>query len=163
MELLNKKEYVIPIFILFAFFMFYKPVICFFILGALLIFIGIQSWIFIADIHKNGIESIGKILFYKSDEDGYKTPTIEFETKKGNQIKKEPYIFISTDLNKFRNFKNKINEPVSVLYDKKNPEKFIIVNEENFNYFGLIFIIIIGVAFIIVGILSLLEIIKINF
>ena len=163
MELLNKKEYAIPIFILFVFFMFYKPVICFLILGSLATFIGIQSWIFIVDIQKNGIESIGKILFYESDEDGYKTPTIEFKTKNGNQIKKKPYYYASTDLSKFRTYKNKINESVSVLYDKNNPEKFVVGNERSFNYFSLILIILVGIVFLTVGILSLLEIIKIDF
>jgi len=163
MELLNKKEYAIPIFILFVFFMFYKPVICFLILGSLATFIGIQSWIFIVDIQKNGIESIGKILFYESDEDGYKTPTIEFKTKNGNQIKKKPYYYASTDLSKFRTYKNKKNESVSVLYDKNNPEKFVVGNERSFNYFSLILIILVGIVFLTVGILSLLEIIKIDF
>ncbi|WP_405570503.1 DUF3592 domain-containing protein [Winogradskyella sp. Asnod2-B02-A] len=163
MELLNKKEYAIPIFILFVFFMFYKPVICFLILGSLATLIGIKSWIFIVDIQKNGIESVGKILFYESDEDGHKTPTIEFKTKNGNQIKKKPYYYASTDLSKIRTYKNKINESVSVLYDKKNPEKFVVGNERNFNYFSLILITLAGVVFIAVGILSLLEIINIDF
>ena len=163
MELLNKKEYAITIFILFVFFMFYKPVICFLILGSLATFIGIQSWVFIVDIKKNGIESIGKILFYESDEDGYKTPRIEFKTKNGNHIKKKPYYYASTDLSEFRTYKNKINDSVSILYDKKNPEKFVLGNERNFNYFSLILIILVGIVFLTVGILSLLEIIKIDF
>ncbi len=83
MELLNKKEYAIPIFILFVFFMFYKPVICSLILGSLATLIGIKSWIFIVDIHKNGVESIGKILSYESDEDGHKTQRLNLKLKKG--------------------------------------------------------------------------------
>jgi hypothetical protein len=66
-------------------------------------------------------------------------------------------------LSKIRTYKNKINESVSVLYDKENPEKFVIVTERNFNYFSLIFIILVGVVFLIVGTLSLLEIIQIDF
>ncbi|WP_299676790.1 DUF3592 domain-containing protein [uncultured Dokdonia sp.] len=163
MELLNKKEYSIPIFILFVFFMFYKPVVCFLILGSLTTLIGIKSWIFIVNIQKNGIKSIGKILSYESDEDGHKTPTIEFKTKKGNQIKKKPYYYASTDLSKIKTYKNKINESVSVLYDKKNPEKFVIETERDFNYFSLILIILVGVVFLTVGTLSLLEIIQIIF
>ena len=163
MELLNKKEYSIPIFILFVFFMFYKPVVCFLILGSLTTLIGIKSWILIVNIQKNGIKSIGKILSYESDEDGHKTPTIEFKTKKGNQIKKKPYYYASTDLSKIKTYKNKINESVSVLYDKKNPEKFVIETERDFNYFSLILIILVGVVFLTVGTLSLLEIIQIIF
>ncbi|MCX7549179.1 DUF3592 domain-containing protein [Xanthomarina sp. F1114] len=163
MELLNKKEYAIPIFILFVFFMFYKPVICFLILGLLTTIIGIKYWIFIVDIQKNGIESIGKILFYESDEDGYKTPTIEFKTKNGIQINKKPYYYSSTDLSKIKTYKNKINESVSVLYDKKNPKKFVLENERNFNYFSLILITLAGIVFLTAGILSLLEIIIIDF
>ena len=163
MELLNKKEYAIPIFILFVFFMFYEPEICFFILGFLVIIIGIQTWIFMVGIQKNGIESVGKILYYEADEDGHKTPTIEFKTKNGIQIKKKPYYYASSDLSKIRTYKNKTNESISVLYDKKNPEKFIIGNENNFNYFSLVFIILVGIIFLSVGILSLLKIIKIDF
>jgi hypothetical protein len=163
MELLNKKEYSIPIFILFVFFMFYKPVVCFLILGSLTTLIGIKSWILIVNIQKNGIKSIGKILSYESDEDGHKTPTIEFKTKKGNQIKKKPYYYASTDLSKIKTYKNKINESVSVLYDKKNPAKFVIETERDFNYFSLILIILVGVVFLTVGTLSLLEIIQIIF
>lgn len=118
-ELLNKKEYAIPTFILFAFFMFYKPVICFIILGLLATIIGIHSWSFLVNINKNGIKSRGKILFYESDSDGYKTPTIEFTTKNGKQIKKEPYYYSSSDISKFKNYKNDIDKSVFVLYDKK--------------------------------------------
>jgi len=143
--------------------MYYKPVVCLLILGSLVTFIGIQSWIFMANIQKNGIESIGKILFYESDEDGYKTPIIEFKTKNGNQIKKKPYYYASTNLSKFKSYKNRINESVSVLYDKKNPEKFIVEKDRDFNYFSLIFITSIGVFFTVMGVLSLLEIINIDF
>lgn len=162
MGLLNKKEYVILLFILFVFFMFYKPVICFLILGSLVTIIGIQSWFFMVDIQKNGIESVGEILFYESDSDGFKTPTIEFKTKNGNQIKKKPYYYSSTDLSKIRTYKNEINTSVPVLYDKNNPEKFVLGNERSFNYFSLILITLVGIILLIVGILSLLEIIHID-
>lgn len=163
MELLNKKEYIIPILILFVFFMFFKPVICFLLIGSLAILVGINSWIIIIDIQKNGIESIGKILSYDSDEDGHKTPTIEFKTKNGNQIKKKPYYYASSDLSKIKSYKNKINESVSVVYDKKNPEKFVIGNERNFNYFSLILIILVGIFFLTFGTLNLFDIIQIDF
>ncbi|SFW40224.1 hypothetical protein SAMN05660313_01450 [Cellulophaga fucicola] len=104
--------------------MFYKPVICFLILGSFLKLIGIKSWAIIKGIKNNGIECVGKILFYEADKEGYKTPIIEFKVKNGQQIKKKPYYYASTNLSKIKSYKDKINEPVTVLYNKNNHLNF---------------------------------------
>lgn len=163
MGLLDKKKYAIPIFILFVFFMFYKPVICFIILGSLISIMSIYYWNFLLDIQKNGIESVGKILFYESDSDGYKTPTVEFIDKNGKQIRKKPYYYVSTDLSKIRTHKKNIDKPINILYDPKNPEKFVIGKERNFNSFSLIFATLVGMIFLTIGICSTLGIINVEF
>ncbi|RBW61949.1 hypothetical protein DS884_02800 [Tenacibaculum sp. E3R01] len=163
MKLLNNKKYEIPILIFFIFGMFYKPLICVLILGFLATIIGIDTWFFIINIQKKGIESVGRILYYESDEDSHKVPIIEFKTKNGHQIKEKPYYYASTDLSIIRTYKEKLNKSVSVLYDKNKPEKFVILNEKGFNYFSLIFVILVGIVFLTIGTLSLLNIIQIDF
>ncbi|MEO8236939.1 MAG: DUF3592 domain-containing protein [Flavobacterium sp.] len=144
-----KKEYSIIIIILFVFFMFYKSIVCALIVGALALYYGIDNLTFLNYINKNGIESLGKILSYESDEEGYKTPIIEFQTLEGNFIKEKPYCYVSSDLSKFRTYKNDINKNITVLYSSERPEKFIIKTEKDFNYGSLIFVIAIGLIFII--------------
>ena len=163
MELLNNKKYAIPLFILFVFFMFYKPVICFIILGSLISIMSVYYWNFLSDIHKNGIESVGKILSYESDSDGYKTPTIQFTSKNGIQVRKKPYYYASTDLSIIRTYKKNIDKPIDILYDQKNPEKFVIGKERNFNSFSLIFMTLVGLTFLTVGICSIFGIINVEF
>lgn len=163
MELLDNKKYAVPIIILFVFFMFYKPVVCFIIFSLLILIISIYSWNFLSDIRKNGIQSVGKILFYESDSDGYKTPTVEFTDKNGKLIRKKPYYYTSTDVSKIRTYKKNINKPVDILYHRKNSEKFVIGKERNFNNFSLIFITLIGLICLTVGVCSILGIIEIDF
>ena len=150
-----KKEYSIIIIILFVFFMFYKPIVCALIMGALVLYHGIESLMFLNYINKNGIESLGKILSYESDEESYKTPIIEFQTLEGKFIKEKPYYYASSDLSKFRTYKNDINKNITVLYSSERPEKFVIKTEKNFNYGSLIFVIAIGLIFIILACVNL--------
>ena len=163
MELLNNKKYAIPLFIIFVFFMFYKPVICLIILGSLISVVSIYYCSFLSDIHKNGIESVGKIVFYESDSDGHKTPTIEFTSKDGIQVRKEPYYYASTDVSKIRTYKNNIDKSIDIIYDQKNPEEFVIGNERNFNSFSLQFVLFVGMIFLIVGICGISGIIVVEF
>ena len=163
MELLNNKKYAIPIVGVFIFFALYKPAGCFILLGTLVTTICIHYWLFLREIDKNGIKIIGKILFYKSDSEGHKTPIVEFTSKGGVQIQKEPYCYASTDLSIFKTYSNNINKPVSILYDSKNPEKFILEKERGFNNFSLIFGALVGLIFLTIGICCILGIINIEF
>lgn len=85
------KRYSIIIIILFVFCMFFKPMVCFFIVGSLVFSYGIESLLFLNYITKSGIESIGKIKSYESDDEGYKTPIIEFTTLEEQRISAKPY------------------------------------------------------------------------
>jgi len=162
MKLLNEKRYAISIVILFVFFMFYKPVFCFIMIGLIIVIAVIDSWFLIVTLQKIGIESTAQILHYVSDDDGHKTPIIEFTTSNGNQIKSKPYYYASTDLSIIRTYKNKINTSIDIIYHPKNPEKFVIKKERFFNYFILIFMLLGAITFLIVGTLSLLGIIQIK-
>ena len=136
--------------------MFYEPQICFIILGLFVLLYGIQYFLFFKNIQKNGIETNGKILSYQSDNEGYKTPIVEFKTLENIEVKKEPHYYWSTDLSKFRTYKNRINESVSVLYDPKFPEKFIIAKDNQSNYISLLFLGIFALIFIAIGVFHLL-------
>lgn len=158
----NIKKYGLIIVVLFVFFMFYKPIFCSLILGTLVFYYGINSLIFLNYIKKNGIESLGEILLYESDEDGYKTPIIEFKTLKGELIKQKPYYYASTDFSIFRTYKNDINKKITVLYSEENPKKFVIKTEKDFNIGSVILMIIIGLFFLGLSIGNLLEFINIG-
>lgn len=153
---MNIQKYSIVIFLLFVFFMFYEPQICFIIIGLVILLYGIQYFLFFKNIQKNGVETKGRILSYQSDYEGYKTPIIEFKTLESLEVKKEPYYYWSTDLSIFRSYKNHINEFVSILYDPKFPEKFIILRERKSNYVSVVFLGIFALIFITIGVLHLL-------
>lgn len=115
-----------------------------------MIFKVIDYFLFLKYIKKNGIRHSGKIVSYENDR-GYKTPVIAFETKE-QHIEQTPQLHVSSDLDKFRSFKKNIGKTVSLLYDPKNPEKFILANKGESIYFGLILVFLVGVVFIIVGV-----------
>ena len=163
MELLNNRKYGIPLFIGFVFFMYYKPIVCFIILGSIIFICSFSYWRFLLYINKNGIHSVGKIVFYESDSDGYKTPMVEFTSQNGMQVREKPYFYASTDLSKIRTYKKDIDKPIDILYDPKSPEKFVLGKERNFNSFGLIFMALVGLIFFTVGICSIMGIIDVEF
>jgi hypothetical protein len=144
MEDLNKKYGVIFI-ILFVFFMFYKPVICFLLLGTLALFYAIYSISSLMDLNKNGIEHHGKIVSYESDDEGYKTPIIEFQISEGKIFTGKPFLHTSSDLDKFQSYQNNINKTIKIIYNPDYPEKFVL--KGNSNYFGMALLIIVGLAF----------------
>ena len=111
-------------------------------------FLALSSLSFFDHIKKKGIKTTGRILSYESDEDGHKTPIIEFKTLEGKFITKKPYYYASTDLSIFKNYKNNINKNVEIIYSPKKPEKFVIKSEKSFNYGSLIFMIIISLIFL---------------
>lgn len=155
MNFLKKyNPYEIIFVVLFVFFMFYKLIVCSLLFGSFMIFKVIDSFLFLKYIQKNGIPHVGEIVSYENDR-GYKTPVIAFETTE-QHIEQTPQIHFSSDLDKFRSFKKNIGKTVSLLYDPKNPEKFIIVSKEESSYFGLILVFLVGVVFIIVGLGDLL-------
>ncbi|SFD62186.1 DUF3592 domain-containing protein [Flavobacterium phragmitis] len=148
------KKYGIPIVIFFVFFMFYKPVICCLMMGMLALIYAVNSIFFLNNISKNGIGITGKIVSYESDNEGYKTPVIEFKTAEETLITGKPSFHTSSDLDKFRSYRGNIDKPIKIVYDPKNPEKFIL--KDNSNGCGLIFLIIIGLIFTYISIGNLM-------
>jgi len=156
------KKYWYFIVALFIFCMFYEPIFCFLLLGIILMFFAVNSLTFFEYINKKGIKTTGKILSYEKDEDGHKTPIIEFKTLEGKLITKKPHYYASTDLSIVKNYQNKITKNVEILYSPKKPEMFIIETEKNFNYGSVIFIIIISLIFSGIAIGKILGIINIE-
>lgn len=156
------KKYSLIILSLFIFFMFYKPIFCFLILGTLAFYHGFSRLMFLDYIEKNGIESIGKILSYESGEDGHKTPIVEFKTIEGDIVLKKPYCYVSTDLSMFKSYQDNINKNVTIIYSLKNPEKFVLKTEKDFNYGGNIILIIISLIFLGFAIGDILGFIQID-
>jgi len=142
--------------IAFVFFMFYKPIFCFLLLGTLVVFYVIQYSIFLNNINKNGKEIIGKIVSYEIEQEGYKIPLVEFEIN-GMKILKKPYYYTSTDLSKFKTYKNKIDKSIEIVYIPSDPEKFIIKSEKEFNYSSLLFSVIVGFVFIFISLAQLFH------
>jgi hypothetical protein len=141
-------KYWLYIFITFVIAMFVKPILCAFILGSLFFYIGIATILFLRKIAKSGIQSTGTILSYESDDEGYKTPVVEFTTLTGEKISEKPFVYASSDLSKIRTYKNMINQSVIILYDPGNPKQFVLDDEKGFNYFFLILCILAGLFFI---------------
>lgn len=146
------KKYSTIIIVLFVLSMIFKPVFCFLILGILVLCYSVSYLLFLNDIQKNGIESPGKIMLYESDDEGYKTPIVEFKTAEGELVQKKPYYYASSDLSKFRTYKNNLNKSVIVLYSQEKPEKFIIKSEREFNYGTIVFCFIVSLFFVLFAI-----------
>ena len=86
---------------------------------------------------------------------------MEFEIN-GKKILRKPYYYLSTDLSKLKTYRNKIDKLITIVYNPKDPEKFIIKSEKGFNYFSLIFSVIIGLVFIFISLAQLFNFIRIN-
>ena len=142
------KKYWYFIVALFTFFMFYEPIYCFLILGLIVMFLAVDSLFFFDYINKNGIKTNGKILSYEKDDDGHKTPIIEFKTLEGKFVSKKPHYYASTDLSIIKTYQNNINKNVEIIYSPKKPEMFIIEAEKNFNYGSVILMIIVSLIFL---------------
>jgi len=142
------KKYWIAIVVTFGICMFIKPALCFLILGTLVSYVAFEALKFLSTIKKRGVEWTGNIIEYQSDSDGYKSPLIEFTTITGDVIREKPYVYASTDLSKIRTYNNSINQSVPILYDPDNPRKFVLKNEEGFNYIVFVIFIVAGLFFI---------------
>lgn len=105
-------------------------------------------------LDKNGIECLGTIVSYESDEEGYKTPVIEFQTTEGKNLIGKPHLHTSTDLDKFQSYKKNIGKIIKIIYDSENPEKFIL--KDNSNGCGMFLLIAVGLFFTYISLGSLL-------
>jgi hypothetical protein len=151
------KKYWIAIFIVFVFFLFFKQVVSLLIFGCVFGYYGIDSIILLERLDSVGIKCKGKILSFESDNEGYKTPIVEFTTIAGELIKGKPILHVSTDLDKVRSYKNDIDKEVPILYEQEDPEIFILTNEQDMNYSFPIIAIFMSLVIIITSILSLFD------
>jgi hypothetical protein len=156
------NKYWIIFVLLFIILAFIKPSICFLSLGLVFLIFSIESYKFNKYIYLKGIKCSAKILTYESDYEGYKTPIVEFKIPSGEIISEKPYFYASTDLSKIRTYKNMINQPVSILYDPKNPKRFVIQSEEDFSYITLMFCFLVSIASIIIAFCDLFGVINMN-
>jgi hypothetical protein len=70
---------------------------------------------------------------------GNVTPTIEFAFADGVRIIKEPTISSSTDLSKFRSYKNMVDKEILILYNPSNPAEFSIAGDRTSNILIFVF------------------------
>jgi hypothetical protein len=154
------KKYWIAFVVTFGVCMFVKPSLCPLILGTLVSYMGFKAVIFLTKISKTGIDWTGTIIEYQSDSDGHKTLLIEFTTLTGDIIREKPFLYASTDLSKVRTYSNSINQTVPILYDPDDPTKFVLKNENGFNYVVFIIFILAGFFFVGLSIMWLLGYIK---
>lgn len=155
MKLFDK--YWIAIIVIFVFFIFFKPVICYLIFGFILSYFGINSFILLEKLDTNGIKCKGKILSFESDNEGYKTPVVEFNTLEGELITGKPVLHTSTDIDKIRSYNGEVNTEVIILYQHEDPQNFILMDGQDLNYSSSILFSFTGLAFIIYTIYRLLS------
>ncbi len=151
------KKYWVAVVVAFWVCIFTKPILCFLILGTLLAYSGFAAVIFLKKISKTGIDSTGNITEYQTERNRYKTPIIEFTTMTGDVIKEKPVVYAPTDISKIRTYSNSVGQTVSVLYDPNDPKKFVLKNEERFNYIVSIFFILAGLLFAGLSILGVIK------
>ncbi len=159
----DNKKYWILIVLVFVFFMYYKPDVCFIIMGSVFFIIGIHAWVFAYTIKKYGISSFGRVINYESDNDGHTIPIVQYKTKNGKEIIKKPYLYMTAYIGRITTYKNNIYDKVPIVYNPKNPKRFILKEEHSQNHLGVVFITIIGIVLIGVGLSKIFNIISIGF
>lgn len=123
--------------------------------GSLVFYKSLKCFLFLNEIKSEGLKSKGKILSFKSDEDGYKIPIIEFETNDGVVVKGQPYYYVTSDSSFFQSFSSSIGKSIVVIYSPTCEDRFVIESEQSFNYLSLFFGIFISLIFIGISLASL--------
>ena len=119
MKKIDRKQITLFV-IVFVVFMFIELMVDFILLGGILLFLSVKSMVMIEKLKKKGREQLGKYVDFNSDYKGYKTPVIEYKTHTGEVIQQEPQYYVSTDLDRFRSYRDKIGTPVKIIYDPEN-------------------------------------------
>lgn len=159
----NIRKYWIAIVLVFAVFLFVKPAVCPLILGSVLLYLTYITVPVLRRIAKAGVEGTGTILEYNVGSKGHKTPVIEFATPQGQLIRKTPFFYSSTDLSKIRSYEEMLGQPVAIVYDPEDPEKFVLKGETGFNNLVIGVLALFGTSLWILGISMLLGYIKAGF
>ena len=102
---------------------------------------------------KNGVKTLGKIIQYETDDEGYKTPIIQYLTITGEELTGKPSIYSATDASKLRSYSGKILKKTTIIYDLSNPKEYIIESESSFNIIFSIIFGLIGLTFIVLSVL----------
>jgi hypothetical protein len=148
-------KYWIPIVIVFGICMFIKPPLCALILGTVAILTAIEMIRTLKRFSEFGLGAIGKITSFEIDDEGYKTPVIEFIPPGGELMKNTPMIWGSSDVGKLRSFKSMLDTEVAIKYDPDEPSRFIVMEEKSFTYFMIVMLFIIGSVFLTLSIATL--------
>jgi len=122
-----------------------RPSLCFLLLGLIFLYFGITTIFQLWKLYRSGVECNAKIVSYETDDEGYKTPVMEFNTADGKSITEKPWVYGSSDLSKIRTYSEKLNEPTKVIYNSDHPEEFVLKSEFGFNFFILILLIAGGI------------------
>lgn len=80
----------------------------------------------------------------------------------GDIFREKPYIYASTDLSIISTYDNNIGKSVRILYDLEDSKKFVLKNEDGFNYFVSILFILLGLIVVGLGISYLLGYLKMD-
>lgn len=145
------KKFIVFLVFFMAFFMFYDFEIFFLFFGILMVCYGIINLIYVNYFVKNGVESVGEIVSYKLVADEFLTPIIEFNTLKGETIKQKPCFFADLDFFLFRALRNEKSKRITVIYNERNPEKFVIKTNRFLNVDSVL-IILLGLFFLVLSI-----------
>lgn len=145
------ERYWIVLVIAFLFLFFVNKALGILILGSVASYFSIVTIKKQRELSRTGLTVVGKIKSYTVDSDGYSTPIIQFTTLDGSVISKEPYAYVSTDVDRFQSYKSSIDTNVVVLYDPANPEDFVIANEKPWNDFVFFLLGVVGVVLVVVS------------
>src|SRR5688572_8193683 len=133
----TSEKYLIPIVIVCLVLFLINPVVCFLVVGLLAFGYVIISAFNFKKIQRKGIECTGEIVSYQANAKGYKTPVISFTAIDGQIICATPFVYASSSFDILKSGNKNIGKKVLVLYDRDNPERFIL-KESASNYFSFI-------------------------
>lgn len=154
------KKYWIVLLIIIVAVTFLKISIVTIFFGLAIIYSSIDSILVIKRLKRNGVHSAGRVVDYQENSEGETIPVIEFITLSGEQKRGRPYLFNSKDYSGIV-FKDKsMQQNIPIIYDTGKPDKFIISTDRDINILMTLFFMIIGLASVILGILGLLEYVK---
>lgn len=116
--------------------------------GCFLLFIGVKSYRDYLLLQNRGKRTVGKIIKFESDDEGYKTPVVVFQDDSGTAIEGKPSYFVSTDLDKVWSPERYMEHHVEIIYDEKNPAHFFLVDGHELQYFFYGMLCLIGVLLV---------------
>lgn len=117
--MIKPKTVVRILYIPFIIFVFVNPPICFMIMGLILIYVALNTFIKLQDLKKIGINCEGAIVEYVTNKYGDRTPIIKFNTSKGIEISGKPFGTYSGVIGPFRFSNDPTTEKLAIRYNSK--------------------------------------------